>query len=220
MKTIFTIYNNAIDKRLFHYQSMVVDKFRGDIEFLSIYHEYPNDKINHGDVLGIWINRLFNTTNCDCLLILDIDCIPLTQKSIETTFELAYNGNLVGNIQRTNHIQNNQHVFVAPSFLGLSKQTYKNLGRPTFSDSEDGDVAEQLTYNAENLGIPCIYYMPKHSELFPEGNSWALADGMPHYGIGTTFEFQGMDMSYHLFESRLGKWNQMFYNKCHQLITS
>ncbi len=197
---------------------MVVDKFRGNIDFVSVYHEYPNTKLNHGDLLNIWVNRLFNTTDCDCLLLLDIDCIPLSKESLDLTFELAYKGNLVGNIQRSNHISNNQHVFVAPSFLTISKLTYKELGRPTFSDTEQGDVAEQLTYNAEKIQLPCVYYMPKHTELFPDGESWALADGMPKYGIGTTFEFKGQEMSFHLFQSRLGRWNKLFYNRCHQIV--
>lgn len=218
MKVIFTIYNDVIDKKVSIYQSMVVEKFKGDIEFISVYHEYSDEKISHGDILNIWVNKLFLDTKYDCILILDIDCIPLSSDSINTTFNLAYEGNLVGNIQRSNHIKNNKHVYVAPSFMCLSKDIYKKLGRPSFSTTSDGDAGEQLTYNAEMLGIPTIMYMPKHTELFPTDKKWDLADGMPSYGIGTTFGYLGMDMSYHLFESRYRIYNKMFFNKCHQIV--
>ena len=62
--------------------------------------------------------------------------------------------------------------------------------------------------------------MPVHSESVNEdGEYWNLADGMPKYGIGTTFSNGEFDVSYHLFCSRFHKYNKLFLNKCHNIIT-
>jgi hypothetical protein len=220
MKKILTMYNQVIDYNLVAYQSMVVNLFKGDAEFITIQHHYANHEFSHGNLLTKWTSTIFTETNCDCLLILDIDSIPLSREAVDLTFDMAYNGNLIGNIQRSNHIENGKHVYVAPSFFCISKSTYKELGRPGFEPNDEGDVAEQFTYNAEKLGIPYIFYMPRHSDsgYGPNDDFWPLADDMPKYGIGTTFEFQGIDMSYHLFESHTGIYNKLFYKKCHEII--
>jgi hypothetical protein len=42
---------------------------------------------------------------------------------------------------------------------------------------------------------------------------------MPEYGIGTTFINQyGKEMFYHLFQSRFGKFNDLFFVKCAELL--
>ena len=50
-----------------------------------------------------------------------------------------------------------------------------------------------------------------------KGEYWTLSGDMK-YGIGTTFSFNGMPMNYHLFGSRLGIFNQLFFDKAEEVL--
>jgi hypothetical protein len=216
---IVTGYNSNIDPLVVSYQKMVVDKLRGDIPFFS--YDYTGSDMLHGDVCNKLIHKLFYEyqEGADCILFLDIDCIPLSKEAIEWTFEQAYNGILVGNAQRSNHYKNDQHVYAVISYCCFTRETFEKAGSPTMSFSKKYDVSELLTVNCGEKNIPVNLLMPKHSESpNQDGEYWNLADGMPKYGIGTTFSNGVMDISYHLFCSRFNKYSKLFYDKCHSII--
>jgi len=81
----------------------------------------------------------------DVILILDIDCIPLSEHSIDYYLEQAAAGKIIGNVQRSNHIENDQHLFAAPSAIALSRETFlkrkKNIqSGTTFGTEEHGPL--------------------------------------------------------------------------------
>ena len=217
---IFTCFNGVIDPSLYNYQKMVIDRYRGNIPFFAFKYPYLEDEMLHGDLLNKYTHMLFYEKGFDCILIIDTDCIPLSSQALEYTFKKAYEGKLVGNIQRANHLTNNKHVYAASSYICFSHDTYENLGRPSHCYSNVGDTCEQFTYNAERAGVPVELFMPKHVEepYNDSGDYWELGDGMPKYGLGTTFGTKELDISYHLFSSRLNKYNKLFFNKCHNII--
>jgi hypothetical protein len=105
--------------------------------------------------------------------------------------------------------------------MGISKSLFEKMEKPSFGYSNRGDVGEELTYIAEKMNIPIEYCMPSKYEALPldTGKPWPLADNMPEYGIGTTFINQyGKEMFYHLFQSRFGKFNDLFFVKCAELL--
>lgn len=216
---IVTGYNDKIDPKVVSYQKMVVDKLRGAIPFFA--YDYTGSDMLHGDVCNKLIHKMFYEyqEGADCVLFLDIDCVPLSRKALEWTFERAYSGELVGNAQRSNHYENGQHVYAAISYAAFTRETYENAGSPTMSFSKKYDCSELLTVNCSKNNIPINLLMPTHSESANEdGEYWNLADGMPKYGIGTTFSNGEFDVSYHLFCSRFHKYNKLFFNKCHNII--
>jgi hypothetical protein len=218
---IVTCFNNDIDERLVKYQSMVINSIKKDIPFVSFKYPYHHTEMLHGDILNKLTHKMFYENGADCILIIDVDCIPLSYDALETTFMLAYEGHVVGNIQRSNHLNNNQHVYAASSYVCFSEKTYEKIGRPTMCYSNVGDTVEQVTFNAERSGVPVTLFTPTHVEspYNEHGDYWDLADGMPKYGIGTTFGYNGKDMTYHLFSSRDHIHNHLFFNKCHRMIT-
>ena len=166
----------------------------------------------------------------DIILFLDVDAIPLHNNAIDDIIATAAAGKLVGNIQRSNHIQNNQHVFVAPSCLAISVDSFVTIGKPSGLESSRGDVAEEYTYAAEKSGIvPIDFYMPmKYDEKPAECDSWALKDGMPVYGRGTTFGRE-MDVGgtlgiedvptfWHQFQSFHPGQQEKFWAKCESIL--
>jgi hypothetical protein len=222
-RAIFTYCNPDIDRKISHLQSKVIERFNKipncKYEFL-LYNAkdgeiFPNQVINYG------LNELFYKHNYETVLILDIDCVPLNEYAIDYVFSEAEKGKIVGNIQRSNHIENNQHVYVAPSCMCISKQMFEKLNHPSFDITNRSDIGEELCYIAEDNGIELEMFMPNSYEKLPYGDEkpWDLKDGMPKYGIGTTFiNKHGKEMFYHLFQSRLNHFSDLFFLKCAKLL--
>ena len=166
--------------------------------------------------------------NHDVIIILDIDCIPLSPDSLELYAREALNGNLIGNAQRTNHLNNNKHVFAAPSASAISRETYVKIGAPSALETDRSDVLEEYTWAAEATGIPVKKILPFRYDRAPlrydwekdQPPYWELGDGMPVYGMGTTYgnEEHG-ELFWHNFQIRLPGQEQMFWNKCEEVLT-
>lgn len=158
----------------------------------------------------------------DVIVVLDIDCIPLHAKTLDYFVERAAAGVLIGNAQRSNHIQNNEHVFAAPSLHAFSLETYERMGRPSFRETARGDMCEELTYRAEEHDITVELIMPTAYERAPaECEYWPLAQGQPVYGLGTTYgNAEYGDMSWHHFQIRYPGNAQRFVDKCREVLSA
>jgi hypothetical protein len=206
---ILSPYMGNISPAIVEAQRKVVYKLGCDIEFKQVLTNKP-----HGATCDWMLSHALNV-GYDVALLMDIDAIPLSLQAIEMTLLHASKGKLVGNIQRSNHIENNQHVFVAPSFMGINLHEWNAIGRPSFAETERGDVAEEVTYAYEAHGKPIIYYMPLRYDFPPiEAPFWKLRDGMPVYGCGTTFGIGTIEMSYHMFQIRTHKHIESFLDRC------
>lgn len=214
-RVIFSYYHYNADLKIPQHQKEVITKLT-DIPFESIcYHcDLTPDKI-----VDFCVYTLLYERHYDSILILDIDCIPLTNQAINYTFEQAEKGKLIGNIQRANHIDNDQHLYVGPPAMCFSKDTFEKMNKPSFEFTHRGDVGEEITYKAEENNIEIEFYMPSEVEKFPDcGQLWDLKDDMPKFGIGTTYiNNDKQEMFYHLFESRFQQNVELFINKCKQI---
>jgi hypothetical protein len=225
-RAIFTYCNHQIEDRIAYLQKQVINKFNTNklCKYEYLQYKKPDGEMTPDQVIDYGINKLFYEDNYDTILLLDIDCIPLSTEALEYTFELAEQGVLVGNVQRSNHIDNNKHTYPAPSCVALSKDMFERLGKPSFSVSNRGDIGEELAYIAEQKGIQIEMFMPGKHEEVPYWNTgerklWDLADGQPQFGIGTTFvDKNGKEMFYHLFQSRLNVFNDLFFLKCASIM--
>jgi len=216
---IVTPYNNKVDVSIVYHQREVVNKLRNGIPFIP--YDYTGSDMLHPDACNKLMHKVFYEyqEGADCVLFLDIDCIPLSREMLEWTFHQAYSGRLIGNAQRSNHYQNDQHVYAAPSYFCFTRETFEKAWSPTMSFSKKYDCGELLTVNCRKVGIPVDLLMPRtYDSLNHDGGLWNLADGMPKYGIGTTFSNSHTDVSYHLFCSRFGEHNKYFVDKCRQIL--
>lgn len=219
----FSCSNHQVDRKIATMQNKVLEKVNKipNCKNESLFYNAAENELYHDKVLDYAFDKLFYEMHYDTILLLDVDCIPFDQEVLEYVFERAEKGILVGNIQRANHINNNKHVYVAPSALCITKELFERMGKPSFSYTNRGDVGEELTYIAESMNIPIEYFMPSKYEDIPIDihKPWPLADGMPEYGIGTTFVNQyGKEMFYHLFQSRFGRFNDNFFVKCAEIL--
>ena len=91
----------------------------------------------------------------------------------------------------------------------MYRDAWTELRKPTFSETEQSDVAENVCYAAEMAGLRYKTLFPTHWTAEPEEGAWRLHTyGL--YGIGTHFE-EGV---YHLYQGRMDKNVQMFVHTC------
>ena len=218
---IVSIFMKNIDTNMVSLQKKVVEKYnKSNIPFLQVLTDG-----SHAQTMRK-IVELLEQNKYDAVLFLDIDAVPVSEDAIDYFLEQAYNGKLIGNAQRSNHIDNNQHIFAAPNALAFTLETYHKIGQPSFEPNHRGDVAEELTFKAEESKIPVEVLMPTRYDAAPvkfhweldQRPYWALAEGMPVYGIGTTFGVDGKEMFWHMYQSfHLGQ-KERFEKKCKELL--
>ncbi len=161
--------------------------------------ESSNDKSGHLTIHGVMINDLINLINEEsyCLLI-DIDAFPLSQDAIKIAFATAFLKGVNGNIQRTNCLNNKEHIFIAESFMCFYTKKIKSIGSRAWKANERSDVSEEISWEwpeilDENVFVPL-------STVFKP--IWPLRGSKPIYGIGTVFAFNNIKISYHHFFAR------------------
>ena len=141
--------------------------------------------------------------------------MPTNRKVVDDAIAYAAeNKSFVGIAQVSNHIPPKSHIFASPAFFFIWRKTWKAMQRPTFSETPNSDVAENVSYAAEMSGIRYKTLYPTHWTAEPiEGHAWRLHTyGL--YGVGTHFE-EGV---YHLFQGRIERNVQMFVNRCDDII--
>jgi hypothetical protein len=217
-----------IDPKIVQLQQEVVKKFnKSNIPHYPVLSEAPP---------GYTMDKLVNMLEArehNVIMFLDIDCVPLNDNALDYFFDKAYNGWVIGDAQRSNHIQNDQHIFAAPHNVTFSVETYRKLGSPSFMPNYRGDVAEELTFKAREGNIPIEIVMPLRYDAPPIRMDWEpkdappywdLADGMPKYGIGTTFGFtdiehlMSQELFWHMYQSFYPGQNERFIKKCEDLL--
>ena len=219
---IASIFMKNIDQNLLNLQKKVVEKYNlSKIPHYQVYTEAPP-----GYTMDKLVD-LLDERKHDAIMFLDIDCLPLNQHALNYMFDKAHSGTLIGDAQRSNHIDNGQHVFAAPHNVTFTVEMYRKLGNPSFMPNYRGDVAEELTFKAREANIPIEIIMPLRYDAPPIRMAWEpkdsppywdLADGMPKYGIGTTFGTEGNDMFWHMYQSFHPGQNERFTKKCEELL--
>lgn len=172
--------------------------------------QYTREQIPHGE----WMNRILQSSTADVVGFLDIDCIPLNRSAVENAAAwAAHNKSFVGIAQCSNHIPPASHIFAAPAFFFIHRQAWLDLGRPTFSETQHADVAENVSYAAEVARLRYRTLYPTHYTLAPKEGIWPLHTyGV--FGIGTVFE-TGV---YHLYQGRFADHVNLFSKVCDQVV--
>ena len=206
---IVSFYGPNISRKVVEYQRKIFSRYPGDCTFQQIEanNYYVKDNVTYGH--GTNIDNFVRNTDADIFIIFDIDCIPLDHQALPYLINYAAAGTLVGVAQRSNHIENNQHIFVGAPCIAFSRETYLKIGQPSAEPTPRGDTAEELTYKCEELGVPVVMAFPIHSDT----HQWDLRDGIK-YGFGTTYEY-GL---YHQFCSRHNNQDQAFIQKCKDVL--
>jgi hypothetical protein len=151
------------------------------------------------------LNHFMATTRYRVVVFLDIDCVPLRNGAIERLVGHAESGSLAGASQCASHLRNANHLYVGPFCLALTRDTYDALGRRPFTRTSRADVGEELTFAAQEHGLPVHFLWPTASD----DHIWQLSPGRT-YGHGTTYD----DDFWHAFEIRLPSHHEKFVARC------
>lgn len=182
---VVSFYMSNIARNVVAAQATAIRRFLPEgVDFLQFHTGFSH---------GRSIDLFFRLAPYDLVVILDVDCIPLNDQALPALIEQAEAGHLVGAAQRANHIENAKHIYAGPFLMALSKDTYVRLGRPSFCETERGDVAEELTYAAEAREVPVLLLWPTHCDE----PKWQLTETLS-FGRNTVYE----DLFLHAFEIR------------------
>jgi hypothetical protein len=190
-----------VDQRLIDAQKSVLDHFKID-------YTLHRENVGH----GLWMNRILETSEDEVLGFLDVDCIPMNSKIVPAAQTYCVkNKSFIGIAQVSNHIPPAAHIYAAPAFFFINRLAWLNLGKPTFEETPNSDVAENVSYAAEIKGLPyrALYPVKCVEPLWRLGNY-----GM--YGIGTEF----IGGIYHLYQSRMSKNIKMFERVCEEVVAN
>jgi hypothetical protein len=167
---------------------------------------------------GAWIDRVLHDTKPGTVVgFFDTDCVPTNLAVVESAAAYAFTGRtFLGVAQATNHIshEHRSHIFAAPSFFFIYADAWRELGCPSFSETENCDVAQNVSRVAERAGLryKCLY--PTNWEREAVDGVWRLGNyGV--FGIGTHYR-GGV---YHLYQSRLNYNVELFSARCAEIIS-
>lgn len=204
---IVTFYDGKIKQLVVDLQKKVFQKYGFNINQIKV-----DNWTTHGDAVDNFLKNIDDPN--EIIVLFDIDAIPLNKKIIPLAVEWASKHiGLFGNAQVAPNLSapHNRFIYAAPSFLVFSINTYNNLGRPTFNSTHRSDCAGELSHIATEKGIPLNLLMPSHAEIV----NFDL-DGFHKFGYGTTYS----NNTYHAFESRFGKKDNFFINKCNSILSN
>lgn len=162
---------------------------------------------------GQWMDRVMANSTSDIVVFFDADCVPIDKnKMLECIKHVQRTKTFLGITQVSNHIPPKTHIYAAPAFYVMAKSCWQQL-HTSFAESNRGDVAEEVTYRAEELNIRyrCLY--PTTFEREPVEGIWPLGN-YGYYGVGTTFE----NTVYHLYQGRMGNNMQLFAERCEEIV--
>jgi hypothetical protein len=201
MISVISFYMSNISQEVLDAQRDVVKLFLpSGCEFRQILTDRQ-----HGEALDEYVEN----SDAAIIVFLDVDCVPIHPSALTYLIEHAKSGELVGAIQRSNHIENGGHTFVAPCAMAFKRSLWEQAGKPSFKPTTRGDVAEEFTYACEAAGLQ-INEIPI---TYSEDDRWAL-EGDIRYGYGT--EYGGM--FYHHFEIRAPINQQRFVARCKDIL--
>lgn len=202
--SIHSLYwNNGI--RLYESNKKVSDFFGLNVNYHNL------DGIRHGN----WMNAVLEQCDTEEVVgFFDIDCVPTNKTIVEKSIQYVIkNDSFIGIAQASNHIPPCSHIFAAPAFFFITKNCYEKLGKPSFSENQRSDVAEEVSYRAEESGVKYTCLYPTHYERPSTEGVWNLGN-YGKFAIGT--HFQGG--VYHLYQGRFQNNVELFEKRCDQIV--
>ena len=228
---IVTLFMPNINPQVVQTQAKVVEKYnKSKIKhYLMMFGKQENGTVtgrDPGGAMDVAI-KMIRDQGHDAVMFLDVDAIPLCDIALDYFFERAYAGVLIGDAQRSGHIENGEHIFCAPHNVTFTFDVYDKCGQPSMRPNERGDVSEEITWKAEENNIPVEFVMPIRYDAAPIRMYWESEDSPPYwdlgkgkqkYGIGTTFANDKGELFWHMFQSFYPGQDERFLKKCEKVL--
>lgn len=192
-------------KRLQESNKKISDHFGFNVQYHNL----------NGAPHGLWMNAVLDQIDSEIFGFFDNDCVPTNFNVVENVIKyVTTNDSFVGIAQCSNHIAPYSHVFAAPAFFFITKSCYERLGKPQFSENSRSDVAEEVSYVAEEKGVKYRALYPTHYERPSTEGVWNLGN-YGGFAVGTHFH-GGV---YHLYQGRFENNVELFERRCNEIIS-
>lgn len=208
MRYILTVGSISVANTLLFYWRNKIIYSLTDERYIHINY-FSNIKINYEKVIGSGKINFHGKMLAESVsllpddafvLIIDNDAYPLSKIALEDVFQRAAQFKIAGNIQRTNCINNDEHLFIGPSYICFQVRDVKKMGEMAWVVNERSDTGEEISWLLSK-DVSSFAYLPKSSLFKPV---WDLNKSIKSYGVGTKFsDSNGREMSYHHFYSRI-----------------
>ena len=210
--SVYSVYFKNIGQSVLDYQRKCVEFFLPEGWTFKQVLNSEKDVFEDGKLVyphAAMLRECVETAENDAIIFLDIDCIPVNKLAFPMLAMGAKDGILTGAIQRANHIQNDEHLYVGPFCMSFSRQKYFEFGAPTFNATARGDIGEELTYRWHERDGMVAYFWPSQVEK----PLWKLFNDVD-FGLGTTYE----NLFYHFFCIREEKAQSIFVERCKMFL--
>ena len=170
-------------------------------------------RVDHGE----WIDFVLKEAKEDTVIVVDNDCVPLNKKAVDEAIDwVTRNESFLGMAQASSHIDSGKHVFAAPAFLAVNLKAWRKLGMPSSKSNSRSDVAEEVSWQAEEQGLKYKAWYPTYYHHASEIEGlWKLSN-YGHYGIGTVFA----DRVFHLYQGRCALNVKLYTEVCEQIVNN
>jgi hypothetical protein len=207
----FSFAKSNISLEVIEAQKEVMSKFP------NVRHTvYIDDSISHAQFCDMALKEWQETEHEGDLMFLDIDCIPVSKNA----FDFFEYYEFAGNVQRSNHIENGKHLFVAPSCMFISE--YCKLWQfPCFAPTDRGDVGEELSYSIKPKLSDFLLPTRHLRKPLDSSQSWKLNNCLNDFGRFTFFgnPLTGEELFMHAFQMRLDQDKFLFLQICREFLT-
>ena len=184
----------------------LADEQKGVFSHFKLPLTQHHRKLDH----GFWMDAVLKQSSADVVLFVDNDCVPLSRSApIEAIRWAAQHRSFLGLAQASNHINNGVHVFAAPAFLAIARSAWMQLGQPSCRPTPRGDAAEELSWRAEEEGLPYKAWYPTHFHHPSREGLWRMGN-YGTYGIGSVFA----ERVFHLYQGRFADNVDLFVRFC------
>ena len=206
---IANVYTESFsDSLFFHFRNKIIRNLKPDnittinLEFKTKYiRSFIDEEKKHGKsftVHSAMLEKLRQILpNNSLVLIIDLDAFPLSNDALKLTFILANKFGISGNAQRTNCIENGEHIFIGPSYMCIDIDLLRSIDTP-WDVNKRSDVGEEISWHL-GTSINRSLFLPFKTIKPP---IWSLKGSQKVYGIGTSFSYEEMPIAYHHFFSR------------------
>ena len=184
----------------------LADEQKGVFSHFKLPLTQHHRKLDH----GFWMDAVLKQSSADVVLFVDNDCVPLSRSApIEAIRWAAQHRSFLGLAQASNHINNGVHVFAAPAFLAIARSAWMQLGQPSCRPTPRGDAAEELSWRADEEGLPYKAWYPTHFHHPSREGLWRMGN-YGTYGIGSVFA----ERVFHLYQGRFADNVDLFVQVC------
>ena len=191
-------------KYLYEHHKKVIDHFKIPLNYHNI------DGLHH----GLWMDSILENSTADVIGFIENDCIPLNREIIDYCIDyVSKSKTFIGMAQASNHIHPYNHIFAAPCFYFISREFWNWLGKPSFLETRNSDVGQEISRICDGHKINYKALYPTCFERPADEGVWKLGN-YGYYGIGTVFG----DSVYHLYQGRKEQNAELFKLRCQQVI--